>query len=81
MTKEADVLINIGDNIPYQLPSKVVEYASTGKPILNIMENETDNSIKYFNNYPIILNIIEESNKTINGQSQEIKYFLQTLPK
>jgi len=81
LMKEADVLINIGNNIPYQLPSKVVEYASTGKPILNIVKKETDNSINFFNNYPIVLNIIEESNKTIDEQSQEIKGFLQILPR
>jgi len=81
LMKEANVLINIGNNIPYQLPSKVVEYASTGKPILNIVRKETDNSISFFDNYPIILNIIEESNKTIDEQSQEIKGFLQILPK
>lgn len=81
LMKEADVLINIGNNIPYQLPSKVVEYASTGKPIINIVKKETDNAINFFNNYPIKLNIIEEPDKTIDEQSQEIKTFLQTLPK
>lgn len=47
LMKEADVLINIGNNIPYQLSSKVVEYACTGKPIINIVKKETDNTI-YF---------------------------------
>ena len=45
------------------------------------MKKETDNSINFFDNYPIILNIIEESNKTIDEQSQEIKGFLQILPR
>lgn len=81
LMKEADVLINIGNNIPYQLPSKVVEYASTGKPIINIVKKETDNTINFFNSYPIKLNIIEESDKTIDEQSQEIKTFFKTLPK
>ena len=34
--EQADVLVNIGNNTAYQLPSKLVEYISTGKPLINI---------------------------------------------
>jgi hypothetical protein len=41
---EADVLINVGNENSYQLPSKVVEYVSTGRPILNLIAGEDDSS-------------------------------------
>ena len=33
--QEADILVNIGNSIDNQMPSKIFEYISTGKPILN----------------------------------------------
>ena len=36
MVEEADVLLNLGNGIPNQVPSKTIEYIATGKPILNI---------------------------------------------
>ena len=36
----ADVLVNMGNTVNNQMPSKVVEYISTGKPILNLSVNE-----------------------------------------
>ncbi|OPX84859.1 MAG: hypothetical protein A4E53_03692 [Pelotomaculum sp. PtaB.Bin104] len=57
--KEADILINIGNDTSYQLPSKVVEYVSTGKPILNIVKTNKDSSVAFFKSYPVIINILE----------------------
>jgi hypothetical protein len=54
---EADVLINIGNQTNYQLPSKVVEYAGTGKPILNISTIEDDSSALFLKNYPLACQI------------------------
>jgi len=49
---EANVLVNISNKTPLQLPSKVVEYASTGNRVLNIVEIDNDNSELFFNRYP-----------------------------
>ena len=50
---EADVLINIGNQTSYQLPSKLIEYASLDKPILNISSIENDSSKKFLDFYPL----------------------------
>tara|TARA_Y100001970_G_scaffold29570_1_gene36564 strand:+ start:538 stop:1764 length:1227 start_codon:yes stop_codon:yes gene_type:complete len=55
MNNEYHALLNIGNQNPFQLPSKVIEYISTGKPIIHYSEitddpvvgilNERSNSI------------------------------------
>lgn len=59
--KEADVLVNIGNNTSYQLPSKVVEYASTGKAILNLVKLKNDSSISFFDTYPASMSLLEDT--------------------
>jgi len=56
---EAAVLINIGNDTVFQLPSKVVEYASSGKPILNIVRSNQDSSAAFFATYPDRLNFLD----------------------
>ncbi|WP_299744264.1 glycosyltransferase [uncultured Rossellomorea sp.] len=53
----ADVLVNIGNDSKYQLPSKLIEYISTGKTILNIVSNENDTSRTFLKKYKKVLNI------------------------
>lgn len=53
----ADILVNIGNANPYQEPSKVIEYASTGKPIINIMTIHDDSSAILLRKYPASMNI------------------------
>ncbi|MEG1011362.1 MAG: hypothetical protein RSE54_05835 [Ruthenibacterium sp.] len=38
--QQADVLVNIGNTISNQLPSKIFEYFSTGRPVLNLKQLE-----------------------------------------
>lgn len=40
--KNADVLLNVGNDLPYQVPGKLFEYFSTGKPIVNFIYREDD---------------------------------------
>jgi hypothetical protein len=54
---EADILINIGNLTSYQLPSKLVEYVSFGKPIINIHSSEEDSSVEFLAGYPLVLNV------------------------
>jgi hypothetical protein len=70
----ADILINIGNANPYQEPSKVVEYASAGKPIVNITTVANDSSAFVLGEYPAVINVfcpipeekrIEQLNKLI----------------
>ena len=55
---EAHFLINIGNETTYQLPSKVVEYAATGKPVINLAKSRMDSSVGFFAAYPCALNMI-----------------------
>jgi glycosyltransferase involved in cell wall biosynthesis len=55
---EAQFLINIGNETTYQLPSKVVEYAATGKPVINLAKSSMDSSVGFFAAYPCALNLI-----------------------
>lgn len=53
----ADVLINIGNIMKNQVPSKLFSYISTGKPIINICENPDCPSKGYLEKYPLALSI------------------------
>jgi hypothetical protein len=73
---DADILVNIGNMNPYQEPSKVVEYASTCKPILNIMAIQNDSSLELLKKYPVNINIFGPS---LNEQKiNNIVEFIET---
>jgi len=55
--RRAQGLINIGNRTSFQLPSKVVEYAATGKWILNFHSIEEDSSVPFFAAYPGLLSV------------------------
>jgi len=78
--KEADVMINIGNDNPYQLPSKVVEYAWLGKPVVNIHRLENDCSKSFLSDYPAILNIHDDGRKNIFNQTDRLKAYIESLP-
>ncbi|MHA2282053.1 MAG: hypothetical protein ACXAC5_14520 [Promethearchaeota archaeon] len=61
--KETNILINLGNTTYYQLPSKIVEYVSSGKPIINICKLENDSSMRFLENYPLHINILWNKNK------------------
>ncbi len=61
--KKADILINIGNSVKNQMGSKIIDYISTGKPILNIYQ---------FKNCPTI-KALEKYDNVINMHSEELK--------
>ncbi len=75
--KAADVLVNIGNNTSYQLPSKVVEYASTGKAILNLVKTKNDSSISFFDAYPASICLLEESGSLPSAQLDNLLEFIK----
>lgn len=79
--KDADFLVNIGNNNPYQEPSKVVEYASTGKPIINVMCIREDSSAVMLNNYPPAYNVFYESQDQLSELSNRLVKFLASPPR
>lgn len=54
---KADILVNLGNSIPNQLPSKLVEYISTGLPILNLHPLENCPSLPYLERYGLSLSL------------------------
>jgi len=57
----ANILINIGNSVSNQLPSKILEYISTGKPIVNLYKVEDCPTLEYTLRYPYCFNIFEPS--------------------
>lgn len=55
--KNADILLNIGNNNEYQEPSKLVEYMYSAKKILNVCSIEKDTSAELLKTYPLSLSI------------------------
>ena len=59
MIKKIHILLSIGNLNKYQMPSKVIEYLSLGKPVLHFAEIEDDplyNFEELFDNLMIINN-------------------------
>lgn len=56
---QSDMLVNIGNKIKNQLPSKLLQYISSGKPILNVCKIQNCPSIKYIEKYPWAVSVLE----------------------
>lgn len=72
--KKSDYLFNIGNDLENQVPSKIFEYMSAGKPIIHFYNQEYDTSLRYLRNYKHVYlynikgNVIE--------QKKELQAFL-----
>lgn len=55
--RAADFLVNIDNTTKMQVPSKIFEYISTGKPVINFYYNEDSPTISYLERYPNCVNI------------------------
>ena len=75
MTTEIHVLLSIGNLNKYQLPSKVFEYLSLGKPVLHFAEIREDPLYKFESSFEN-LNIINAETT-----SEEIKMYFQNIKK
>jgi glycosyl transferase family 4 len=77
---EASILVNIGNTTPYQLPSKVVEYGSTGKPILNLIQIENDTSQSVLDTYPSSLTLCNTGTAALADQIEVLGQWVRNLP-
>lgn len=71
-TEEAQFLVNIGNKYSDMLPSKLLTYFMTGKPIIHIKNQENDSSLGYLDRYGLYVVIderdpIEENAKKLIG--------------
>ncbi len=55
----SNILINIGNTILNQMPSKIIDYISMGKPIINLYKIDNCPTLKYTKDYELALNIKE----------------------
>ncbi len=55
-----DYLINIGNKVQNQFPSKVLEYICTGKPIINVSKHRDDLTAGHFERYGNSLTVFED---------------------
>ena len=77
----ADVLLNIGNETSFQLPSKVVEYVGMAKPILNIAGGADDSSVAFLNKYPAALSVVSPDGRDLDeGQMERLVAFLKAPP-
>lgn len=63
---KCDFVVNISNEINSAVPSKIFELFSTGKPIINVVSNESDITNSYFVKYPSVYSI--KKKKPINTQ-------------
>lgn len=57
--ESADVLVNIGNSVSNQVPSKLFQYLNYGKPILNLCKVAECPTLPYLERYPLALNLTE----------------------
>lgn len=77
---EAHFLVNIGNETTYQLPSKVVEYAATGKPVINLAKSKMDSSVGFFAAYPCALNLINSKSLPDEAAVVDFVKFIKNAP-
>lgn len=56
---QADILLNLGNGVANQLPSKIFEYFGSGKPVLNLARIPNDPALAYFQRYPLACTVLE----------------------
>lgn len=55
--RKMDFLLNFGNSTDYHLPSKVVDYLYSNKPIVNVHSIKNDSSKEFFKDHKDILNL------------------------
>ena len=68
--KKHQALVNIGNVMTNQVPSKIYDYISTGLPIINILCNEDCPTIPVLEKYPLSLNL--SPNDTVDEAAKKI---------
>lgn len=53
----SSVLLNLGNITSFQTPSKIIEYALSGRPVLNVASISNDSTVPYFINDKTFLNV------------------------
>lgn len=73
----SDVLLSIGNNSNIQMPSKIFEYMSVGKPIIHFSQVKDDLVCNVLNKYPLAF-VIPSEITDITKLRNEVKNFINT---
>ena len=73
--KEANFFLNIGNSFSSMLPSKLLTYIMTGKPIIHVQKQEHDVAIPYLKKYGLSLVISER--ETVEESAYKLVAFLK----
>lgn len=74
--KKADILVNIGNRMLNQVPSKIFEYISYGKPVVNICKSRECPTQPYLSKHLYALNLFEEE-ALLDEQAEKLGEFIQ----
>ena len=77
----AHALVNIGNATRTQLPSKVLEYAATGRPILNVVQHNQDTSQAWFEGYQSVFHVHPQHALDDQSQLSAVADFLNAAPR
>lgn len=74
--QDADILLNLGNNITTMTPSKIFEYISTGKPIISTAPIPEEPCIPYLKKYGNSIVLYE--NRAIDESVKMLETFIQS---
>ena len=77
---QTDILMNFGNSTDYHLPSKVVDYLYTSKPILNLTSIENDSTQKFLMGHNDMLNLLLEKENFEKLRTQFLKFIFKERP-
>lgn len=69
----ADILLNVGNDLPYAVPGKLIEYFSTGKSVINFCYRRNDGAVKDCEKYENIFNVYKDGD---NSTEDCVKFIL-----
>lgn len=81
LLEEADILVHIGNKVSDQMPSKILDYISTGKPIVNIYGIDDCPTLSYLEKYPWVLNVKDGEEITDSLVDKIYKFVQETAGK
>ena len=76
---DSDILINLSNESNYQVPGKIMEYYSFGKPVINFISSVNDPGLEEYKKYPLSLNV--DLNRKDFSKEDIIKFIYKTRGK
>lgn len=75
--QDMDLLLNLGNTVPYMLPSKVVDYLASGKAVLHLSPLKSDPFAEMFENSPRFLPLVFENKQLHEAAFQQWLHWLR----